>query len=759
MAAKPSPSQSPPAPDPSPYPVPPPAQALFQELLDTGLVLHEDWNLLGPSDRDSVLACYTEDELLQRLVETGLLNSYQSVRLKAGKGFGLVLGNYRVLDRIGTGGMSIIYLGEHLRMRNRVAIKAFTSPRGDDLGYLGRFYGEIRAIAQLRHPHIVSAMDAGEVRSQDPDQGAIHYFVMEYLPGQDLEAVITARGPMEIGRSCHVVHQIADALHEAHRRGLIHRDIKPGNIILTPDGTAKLLDFGLARHCITRMTEPGVVLGTLGYMAPEQGQDATRVDHRSDIYSLGATLYWCLTGRDPFPLMNDPESDLAERFGRPPPSPRSVRPEVPAALDAVVTKMLALSAADRYPSADAVMRALLPFLDTHRRPRPAPPPIDEPPADSAAAFALAAAAGTKPHRLLVADDEAGVRSFCILALRAEGLECDAAADGLGAIAAVTAKQYDLVLLDIDMPNLDGRETLKRMRHLPLSPHLKIILFSGRAPDGELAQSLAVGADDYLVKPFGAIALRARVQAALRLKDAQDRSDLLNRHLLAVNAELEKNLGPSNVDLVSTRNALVLALAKMIEQRSGETGAHLQRLQRYCRCLAEDVMSRGELAGQIDANFIQALEACAPLHDIGKAALPDYLLAKPGNLEVEERLLMESHTVLGAEALAEVQNQHGPVRAFLQTAVDIARHHHERYDGGGYPERLIGNAIPLSARFVAIADGYDALRARRPHKPPPPHHTAALTTMEDSPRESDPALLQAFQRCLPSFENIYREIGD
>src|SRR5262249_60118434 len=104
----------------------------------------------------------------------------------------------------GTGGMSIIYLGEHLRMRNRVAIKAFISPRGDDLGYLGRFYAEIRAIAQLRHPHIVSAMDAGEVRSHDPDAGAIHYFVMEYLPGQGLEAIITAPGPRGLRRAGHL---------------------------------------------------------------------------------------------------------------------------------------------------------------------------------------------------------------------------------------------------------------------------------------------------------------------------------------------------------------------------------------------------------------------------------------------------------------------------------------------------------------------------------------------------------------------------
>jgi HD-GYP domain-containing protein (c-di-GMP phosphodiesterase class II) len=107
----------------------------------------------------------------------------------------------------------------------------------------------------------------------------------------------------------------------------------------------------------------------------------------------------------------------------------------------------------------------------------------------------------------------------------------------------------------------------------------------------------------------------------------------------------------------------------------------------------------------------------------------------------------------------VAKQHGPVRAFLQTAIDIARHHHERFDGGGYPERLIGNAIPLAARVVAVADVYDALRSRRPHKPPLPHHTAALTMMEDSPGHFDPVLLQAFQRCLPQFESIYREIED
>jgi response regulator RpfG family c-di-GMP phosphodiesterase/serine/threonine protein kinase len=731
-----------------------PAQALFQELLDSGLVLAEDWNLLGPSDRESINACYGEEELLRRLVETDLLNSYQAARLRGGKSFGLVVGNYRILDRIGTGGMSVIYLGEHLRMRTRAAIKAFTAPRGEDLGHLSRFYAEMRAVSQLRHPNIVTAFDAGEVRSLDPDADPLHYYVMEYVPGQDLEALVTAHGPMDVGRSCHVAHQVADALVEAHRRGLIHRDIKPGNIIVTPDGTAKLLDFGLARHSVTRMTEPGVVLGTLGYMAPEQSRDASRVDHRSDIYSLGATLYWCLTGRDPFALLADPAADLAQRLERPPPSPRVARPDVPAELDAVVTKMLALAPDDRYPTAEAVMRALLPFLETHRLPRPVAPP---PPAEKPGSALTRAA--PKAHRVLVVDDEPGVRSFCTLTLRADGLDCDAAADGLAALEALASKPFDLVLLDLDMPVMDGRETLNRLRALPAPPHLKVIMFSGRAADADLAQTLGAGSDDYLVKPFGVVALRARVKAALRLKTAQERSDLMTRHLLAVNAELERRLGPLAVDVTATRNALILALARIIDQRSGETGAHLQRMQRYCRRLAEEAAARGEFAGQIDPTFVQALEACAPLHDVGKAALPDHLLAKPGKLDREERLLMESHTTLGAEALADAAKQHGSVRAFLQTAVDIARHHHERYDGTGYPDRLAGSAIPLAARIVAVADVYDALRARRPHKPALPHHTAALTMLEDSPGHFDPVLLQVFQRCLPQFEGIYREISD
>src|SRR5260370_31348900 len=228
----------------------------------------------------------------------------------------------------------------------------------------------------------------------------------------------------------------------------------------------------------------------------------------------------------------------------------------------------------------------------------------------------------------------------------------------------------------------------------------------------MAQLLADGADDYPTKPFSLIQLQARVQAAVRLKEAQDRSDRLNRNLLAVNAELEGNLDARDSDLVEARNALVLALAKMVEYRDFETGAHLQRLQRYCGTLTREAIKIPHFAGQVDENFIQMLECCAPLHDIGNVGLPDHIIRKPGKLTSEERLIMQTHTTIGADTLTEVARQHGFALAFLHTAIDIVRHHHERWDGTGYPDGLAGSAIPLSPPGVAIGDVYDALPARR-----------------------------------------------
>jgi putative two-component system response regulator len=275
----------------------------------------------------------------------------------------------------------------------------------------------------------------------------------------------------------------------------------------------------------------------------------------------------------------------------------------------------------------------------------------------------------------------------------------------------------------------------------------------------MAQMLLNGANDYIVKPLSVVQLQSKVKAALCLKDAQDRADLMTSHLLAVNRELEQTLSANNSDLIYARNGLVQALAKLIEFREGETGTRLRRMERYARCLAEDAAKSPAFAGQIDKNFVELLVCCAPLHDIGKVGLPDHILLKPGKLEPNERMLMQTHTTIGSEALKAVMTQHGSALAFLQMAMDIARHHHERFDGEGYPDRLAGTAVPLSARLVAICDVYDALRSRRSYKPGLSHSTAVQVMTKVSAGHFDPDLVQVFQFCAPNFERIFHESAE
>lgn len=367
--------------------------------------------------------------------------------------------------------------------------------------------------------------------------------------------------------------------------------------------------------------------------------------------------------------------------------------------------------------------------------------------------------GTGQNRVLIVDDQPDIRRLCRLALTADGLACDEVGSGPDAVAAVARRTYDLVLLDVDLPGFNGDEVLLRLRQSPPCPHLKVIMFSGTAGGDELSRILLAGADDFLTKPFSVVQLRARVKAALRLKAAQDRSDVLNRTLLVVNTELENTLQARDGELIHARNGLVLALAKLIEHRSAETGSHLMRLQRYCRVLATEAAVLPVFAPLLDANFIRTLEDCAPLHDIGKAALPDGILNKPGPLTPEERAIMQSHTTIGAETLRAVACEHPFAIGFLQMAIDIAKHHHERWDGTGYPDRLSGEEIPLAARFLAVADVYDALRAERVYKPGLPHEETVRTMTEHSPGHFDPVLLGVFQRIADRFDRVFREFDE
>src|ERR1022692_841469 len=273
------------------------------------------------------------------------------------------------------------------------------------------------------------------------------------------------------------------------------------------------------------------------------------------------------------------------------------------------------------------------------------------------------------NRIIVVDDDPTTRILCRQVLEPEGILCDEAADGIQALTLMALEIHDLVLLDIDMPKMQGTEVLRRLRENPPGPHLKVIMLSGRATEDEMALMMRAGADDYLSKPFSLVQLRERIKAALRLKVAQERSDLLNRNLLTVNHQQEQGLLARDSDLIQARNALVLALAEMVGQRDAETGAHLMRLRHYARCLAEEAGKSPSFAIQIDDHFLQMLDCCTPLHDIGKVGVPDHILQKPGRLSDEERLIMQRHTVIAAATLQKVAKAHGFSIAFFQMAVD------------------------------------------------------------------------------------------
>jgi response regulator RpfG family c-di-GMP phosphodiesterase/tRNA A-37 threonylcarbamoyl transferase component Bud32 len=735
----------------------PASRITLEDMLTSGVVLREDWEALPDQVQVELISCVRQDFLLGLLITHGLLTDYQASCLDSGTTFGLLLGRYRVLDRLGSGGMGAVYKAEHIRLRKQVAIKVLHASLHQNPQLLERFAREIRAVAQLHHPNVVAAIDVGEAPGPSTHQPTLHYFVMEYVPGQNLEDLVIGKGPLPLIRACDVAYQVADALAEAHKHGLVHRDIKPSNVQLTPDDKAKLLDFGLTRLVSERMTSPGVLLGSIEYLAPEQARDASSVDIRADIYGLGGILYWCLTGRPPFPARENMPDAVARRMVEQPPSVRNLRPDLPTGLDAVLTCMMAVRPDDRYATPQAVMEALRrylkPDLSEHgsRQPSAATPFERQLPS--------AVAARVNVPRVLIVDDESDVRELCRSLLESESLLCDEAGDGASALEAVALGRYDLVLLDIDMPRMSGREVLRRLREAPPCPHLKVIMFSGRASTDDMAEMMLAGADDYLAKPFSVVQLDARIKAALRFKEAQDRMVLLNQQLLAMNRELESKIHDGNHHLLQVRDGLVLALSKLVEYRDSETGEHLIRMQRFSRRLAEEASRSAGYAGQIDDNYIDMLVSCVPLHDIGKAIVPDHILLKPGRLAVDERLIMQRHTIVGRSALAAMADPHGLSPAFLQMATDIVGHHHERYDGTGYPDGLAGTAIPLAARIVAVADVYDALRSRRVYKPSLSHAAAVEVITRGCEGQFDPALLSAFVRCASHFEQTFRELPD
>jgi serine/threonine protein kinase len=552
------------------------------------------------------LHCRTKEQLLAQLVHAEVLSSFQASRIEASAAESLVLGNYRIIDRIGAGGMGVVYRGEHRLLRRPVAIKVMQKAQDEDDILLHRFFAETRALARLQHPNIVWALDAGTIQPSNHSNMCTHFLVMEYVLGTNVEQIVT-RAPMTVTQACELGYQIAHALDEIHRLNFVHRDIKPSNILVTPEGTAKLLDFGLALHFgKQRLTAPGTLLGTLNYMAPEQVADAASVDIRADIFGLGGVLYYCLTGKMPFPTQGSMVHQVASRLTQKAPEIRTLRPDVAPDLEAVICRMLAVQRDDRYASPRAVIRGLMPFLNMSLDWQSRLPALD------AEVDAIPAGNARKPQILLI-DDEAPVRDLCKQFFSREGFECHEARDGVDGLKRAAEVSPDLVVLDIEMPRLSGPETLRRLRQETPHENLKIIMMSGGSTPDEMAELLDLGANDFVPKPISRHQLVARVKAALLHKASQDRADLLNRQMLQMNAELEKTLGARHSDLAQARNALVLALAKIVGTRSHESEGHLTRMRLGVRALAQQARKLPRYANDIDDAFLQTPRRYAKWH--------------------------------------------------------------------------------------------------------------------------------------------------
>jgi serine/threonine protein kinase len=288
---------------------------------------------------------------------------------------GMRIGQYRIEGRLATGGMGEVWLAEHEFMGRRVALKVIAPHLSQTAPVVRRFLHEVRMLAELKHPNIVSALDAGR------DGGRL-FLVMEFVPGVDLATHVKRTGPLSPLTAAGMVRQVAQGLDHAHRHGVIHRDIKPGNLMLSPDGTVTILDLGLGKSLTeelsrsgfsspsapagaerdpTGLTAPGVALGTPNFMAPEQGLDATAADAGSDLFSLGATFYYLLTAESPLAGSSRGlrGSSVARDGPVPPIRPvRETRPEVPEPLAAVVDRLLAARPEDRFASARELLSAL-----------------------------------------------------------------------------------------------------------------------------------------------------------------------------------------------------------------------------------------------------------------------------------------------------------------------------------------------------------------------------------------------------------------
>ena len=332
-------------------------------------------------------------------------------------------------------------------------------------------------------------------------------------------------------------------------------------------------------------------------------------------------------------------------------------------------------------------------------------------------------------RILIVDDDPIALELLRDTLADAGHDVTCAEDGQAALEARLAARPDVVITDWEMPRLDGLGVAQAIR-ADAGSYVYVILLTSHNSISEKVKGLSAGADDFMSKPFEPSEMLARISAAERILSLE------------------------------TRDVAIFALAKLAESRDPETGAHLERVMNYCRVIAQQLPAIGHFTGEIDAEYVRLLYTTSPLHDIGKVGIPDSVLLKPGRLSDREFEIMKMHTTIGAETL-DAALARFPKTKFLRMARDIAVAHHERWDGTGYPNKVAGDAIPLCARIVALADVYDALTSKRVYKEAFAHDIAKGIILKDSGTHFDARVVEAFVAAEQAFVAIrdqYREVA-
>lgn len=307
-------------------------------------------------------------ELAERLLKSGDLTLWQAENLLRGRHHGFFITKYRLLGIIGRGGMSSVYLAEDSLMKRKCAIKVLPANRVENTSYLERFYKEAHSVSSLNHPNIIRAYDVDKITDKNGD---IHYLVMEYIKGHNLHQLVTEKITLSPIQIADYIRQAALGLAHAHEKGLVHRDVKPGNFLLDQQGVVKMLDLGLARdfsdheESSLTMQYDEKILGTADFLAPEQAVDSHNVDGRADIYSLGCVMYFLLTGHAPFPEGNITQKLLAHQTQSPAPVVVS-RPDTPSELRTILEKMMNRDVNERYQSAQEVAEILAAWISANK---------------------------------------------------------------------------------------------------------------------------------------------------------------------------------------------------------------------------------------------------------------------------------------------------------------------------------------------------------------------------------------------------------